>query len=201
MFTGIVQAVGQVRRLDRKRAGGARVVITSPAGTMRRLRRGSSIAVNGCCLTVVSKHDRSFAADLSAETLARTALGGYGAGTRVNLEPSLRLGDELGGHMLQGHVEATGRLRELRKLEGEAGWWMSVEIPAALLPLLAPKGSLAVDGISLTVAALRGKRASFAIIPYTWRHTHLRWLQAGSAMNLETDPIARHLARLLGNRR
>ncbi|MGH9477488.1 MAG: riboflavin synthase [Terriglobales bacterium] len=196
MFTGIVQAVGRVRKLEQS-GNGARLEVSAPATMLRRLRRGASIAVNGCCLTVVSKRGGAFAADLSEETLARTGLGSYRAGAHVNLEPSLRLGDELGGHLLQGHVQGTATLLEFRKLAGGGGWWLSLSIPPELLRLLAPKGSLAVDGISLTVAELGRNRARFAIIPYTWRHTNLRWLAPKSAVNLETDPIARHVARLL----
>lgn len=199
MFTGIVQAVGRVKELTRWGAG-ARIELTAPVALLRRMHRGDSIAVNGCCLTLVSKRAGRFTADLSAETLAKTALGGYGAGTRVNLELPLRMGDPLGGHMMQGHVEGTGKLLGIKKLAGDGGWWMRVAIPEELLALLVPKGSLAVDGISLTVAALKGNEAGFAIIPHTWEHTNLRWLQAGAAMNLETDPIARHVEQLLAAR-
>ncbi|MGH9466183.1 MAG: riboflavin synthase, partial [Terriglobales bacterium] len=129
------------------------------------------------------------------------ALGGYRAGARVNLEPPLRMGDALGGHMLQGHVEGTGKLVDFRKLAGDAGWWLRLTLPEALLPFVVPKGSLAVDGISLTVATLERGQAGIAIIPHTWRNTHLRWLEPGAAMNLETDPIARHIERLLSARR
>lgn len=196
MFTGIVQAVGRIRKLERGSTG-ARIEVTAPLSLLRRLRHGDSVAVNGCCLTVVTRHGGTFAADLSEETLARTSLGSLGGGTRVNLEPALRLGDALGGHLLQGHVETTGRLLEFRKLPAGGGWWLRVGVPKEIMPLLAPKGSLAVDGISLTVAKLTRNQAGFAIVPHTWRHTNLRWLGPGAAVNLESDPIARHVARLL----
>lgn len=199
MFTGIVKAIGTVEKLTRRGAG-ARVEIAVPAALLRRLHRGDSLAVNGCCLTLVAKQAGRFTADLSEETRAKTALGGYGKGTRVNLELPLRMGDPLGGHMMQGHVEGTGKLLGIKELGGGGGWWMRVAIPPELLPLLAPKGSVAVDGISLTVAALQGNEAGFAIIPHTWQHTNLRWLKAGAAMNLETDPIARHVEQLLAAR-
>lgn len=199
MFTGIVKAVGRVDKLTRKGAG-ARMEIAAPAALLRRMHRGDSIAVNGCCLTMVSKQAERFSADLSEETLAKTALGSYGKGTRVNLELPLRMGDPLGGHMMQGHVEGTGKMLGIKKLGGAAGWWMRVEIPRELRVLLVPKGSVAVDGISLTVAAFKGNEAGFAIIPHTWQHTNLRWLKAGAAMNLETDPIARHVEQLLSAR-
>ncbi|TAN22637.1 MAG: riboflavin synthase [Acidobacteria bacterium] len=199
MFTGIVKAIGKVEKLARKGAG-ARMEIGAPTAMLKRMRRGDSIAVNGCCLTMVAQHAGRFTADLSEETLAKTALGGYSSGTRVNLELPLRMGDPLGGHMMQGHVEGTGKLLGIKKLAGDGGWWMRVGIPAELRPLLVPKGSIAVDGISLTVAALTGNEAGFAIIPHTWQHTNLRWLKAGATMNLETDPIARHVEQLLAAR-
>lgn len=201
MFTGIVQAVGTVAALERGRSG-ARLEVTGAARVLKRARLGSSIAVSGCCLTIVSKRGGRFRADLSRQTLARTGLGRLRPGDRVNLETPLRLGDELGGHMLQGHVEATGKLLGLDPesktgRDGDGGWRLSVQIPRELEPYLAPQGTLAIEGISLTIASLEPGIARFAIIPYTHRHTNLRFLPVGAPVNLETDPIARHLERLL----
>lgn len=194
MFTGIIQAVGHVAATEMGAEGG-RLRVAGAAGVLRQLKRGSSLAVNGCCLTIVKKDGDAFHADLSQQTLEKTALGELKKGDRVNLEPPLRLGDELGGHMLQGHVEGTGKFVGLGR-EGE-GWRLRVEVPEALRPYLIAQGSLAVEGISLTIASLRGGRVEFAIIPYTYQHTNLRHLRAGARINLETDPIARHVERLL----
>ncbi|MGH9483249.1 MAG: riboflavin synthase, partial [Terriglobales bacterium] len=175
----------------------ARLRVEAAGRALAGLKAGDSIAVNGCCLTIVRRHGASFTADLSPETLARTALGGYRRGGRVNLEAPLRMGDRLSGHLMQGHVEATGTLLELRREGRDGGWWLTLEAPETVRPYLAPKGSIALDGISLTVAALDGSRVGIAIIPHTYRHTNLAHLQPGAAMNLETDPVARHLERLL----
>lgn len=202
MFTGIIQSVGAVAALE-KRGAAARLRIAGAARALAGLKLGASIAVNGCCLTLVQRTAGTFAADLSPETLARTSLGSLRARDRVNLEPPLRAGDALSGHLLQGHVEATGRLLELAPAgppgnqSNDAGWRLRVEIPENLLRYLVHKGTLALDGISLTIAALRGREAEFAIIPHTYRHTHLAHLRPGAHLNLETDPIARHLERLL----
>ncbi|HXE31533.1 MAG TPA: riboflavin synthase [Terriglobales bacterium] len=196
MFTGIIQCVGRVAGFTHDGAG-AHLSVTADAAVARGLKPGSSFAVNGCCLTLVRRAGRRLHADLSRETLDRTALGGYRSGDPVNLEPALRAGDELGGHMIQGHVEGTGRFLGLTPVEGAGGWRLEIEARAPLLKYMVPKGSLAVDGISLTIASLHGARVSFAIIPYTYEHTNLRHLEAGQAVNLETDPMARHLERLL----
>ncbi|HVA64675.1 MAG TPA: riboflavin synthase [Terriglobales bacterium] len=199
MFTGIIETVGRVVALE-KRANAARLQLGGAAGPLRGLKRGDSIAVNGCCLTIVQQRAGSFSADLSPETLARTNLGDLQPGDRVNLEAPLRVGDALSGHLVQGHVEATGRLLELRSEGKAAGWRLALEAPAALEAYLVPQGSLTVDGISLTIAALAGQRVEIAIIPHTYRHTHLRHLRPGAALNLETDSMARHLERLLAAR-
>lgn len=186
MFTGIVQAVGRVESLQRQGAG-ARLTVGGAARLLAKLKRGDSIAVNGCCLTIVQKRGGVFVADLTAETLARTALGGYGKGTRLNLEPPLRMGDALSGHIVQGHVEGTAKLIEMRPEGGAGGWWMRVAVPADFRRRLKMKGSVALDGISLTVAAMERGGIAVAVIPFTHEHTNLRRLQPGAAMNIETD--------------
>lgn len=198
MFTGIVQAVGRVAEIETG-AGGAKLRLAGAARVLTKLKRGSSIAVNGCCLTIVRKSRDSFEADLSRQTLEKTGLGGLRRGDRANLEAPLRVGDELGGHMLQGHVEGTGKFLELKP--DCDGWRLRVEVPAALRRYLIAQGSLAVEGISLTIAATKGAAVEFAIIPYTYNHTNLRYLQRGAPVNLETDPIARHVEKLLGARK
>jgi riboflavin synthase len=204
MFTGIVQAVGAVTSL-KQRGGGARIAIAAPAGVVRGLKRGDSIAVNGCCLTILAKKAKDgrigFSADLTPETLAKTNLGQLGRGARVNLEAPLRAGDTISGHWLQGHVEGTGKLISLEPAGEDGGHWMEIDVPEGLRRRLAEKGSLAVEGISLTIAAIHGGRLGFAIIPHTYRATNLRRLKPGDRVNLETDMIARHLEQLLEARR
>jgi riboflavin synthase len=165
---------------------------------------GASIAHAGCCLTVV---ERAAAAggglrhvvELGAETLACTTLGSVALGARLNLERALRVGDELGGHWVAGHVDGVGRVAAVAA-DGE-GWRIEIEAPAALAPLIAPKGSIAVDGVSLTVNGVDGARFGVLIIPHTWRATTLSALAPGAMVNLEADVMARYAARLLGMER
>lgn len=205
MFTGIVQGVGTVGALRRSRQG-ATLSVAGPEALLRVLKPGDSIAVNGCCLTVTAvtaargPRPAAFRADLAAETLRRTALGRLRRGATVNLEPPLRVGDLLSGHLVQGHVDGVGTLlglQRVRRGDPAAGWWMRLRLPAELQRFVAWKGSLAVEGISLTVAELMGDVAGFAVIPFTHTHTNLAGLRPGEAVNLEVDLIARHVARLL----
>jgi riboflavin synthase len=194
MFTGIIEALGRVALLERNSEGG-RVEVRLMNDPGRPLHPGQSIAVNGCCLTVAEIHDRGFAAALSLETLRRTSFAELEVGATVNLEWPLRAGDELGGHFVLGHVDGVGRIEELRR-EG-TGWWLTVQLPEGTARLVALKGSLAVDGISLTVAELKHTRAGFAIIPFTYTHTNLHTRQPGDLVNIECDVLARYLARLV----
>lgn len=208
MFTGIVAAVGEVAELMR-RGGRGRLRILAPAAFLRPLERGGSIAVSGCCLTATaianggSQH-ASFTADLAGETLRRTRFAGLRRGERVNLELPLRAGEPLGGHLVQGHVDGVGFVTAPRRRSGgrngarNAGR-LAVRLPVELLPYVAAQGSLAVEGVSLTVAAVEEDRAEFAIIPFTRAHTNLGGLRPGAAVNLEVDLLARYLARLAGN--
>jgi riboflavin synthase len=206
MFTGIIEAVGRIRRLDRaatkegssQAAAGdaARIEIAfETPGPERPLSPGFSIAVNGCCLTVVGAREDFFTADLSPETMRRTSFGQLGPGSLVNLERPLTAGSELGGHFVLGHVDGIGLIERLRR-EGENGW-LSVRIPPELERYVAMKGSLTIDGISLTIAACSPGLAEFAVIPYTFAHTHLREKSEGDPVNLECDVLARYLERLL----
>ena len=195
MFSGIVTDVGRVRRLRRGAAegGGADLVIATAYDTAA-IALGASIACSGACLTVVSIERGAFAVQASAETLACTTLGGWEEGTAVNLERALRLGDELGGHLVLGHVDGVARLVE-RRPEGESVR-LAVEAPAELLRYIAPKGSVALDGVSLTVNEIDGSRFGINLIPYTLAHTTLGEARPGQRLNLEIDPIARYVARL-----
>jgi len=195
MFTGLVECTGTVRRLAR--SGGGAVLeleVSWPGGGFPAT--GDSVAVNGACLTVVDPGPQGFAAHLSPETLARTTLGRLRAGEAVNLERSLRLGDRLGGHLVLGHVDAVVRLLAVRREGGFVRW--RVSLPPSLAPEVAPKGSLALHGVSLTVAALEEGWFEVALIPETLRATVLEGLHPGSELNLETDVLAKYVRRTLG---
>jgi riboflavin synthase len=198
MFTGIVESMGEVASLKRS-AEGARLTIHAPE-VARSLSVAASIAVNGCCLTVVEHGADSFAADLSDETLRRTSFGELGAGKRVNLERPLTAGKEFGGHFVQGHVDGVGRVTRLETVGDDSApssWWLSIRVPEDIARYVAMKGSVAVDGISLTVAGWRDGIADFAIIPFTYTHTNVRELTVGDAVNLECDVLAKYVERLL----
>lgn len=196
MFTGIVTDVGVVERIARGE-GLARWSVRSRYDP-QSVAIGASIAHAGCCLTVVEADAAPagmvHVVELAAETLAVTSLGRIGEGGRVNLERSLKLGDELGGHMMSGHVDGLGAVRSIA--QDGAGYRLWIDAPAALLPLIAPKGSIAVDGVSLTVNAVDAQGFGVMIIPHTWAVTTLGALQPGDAVNLEADLIARYVARL-----
>ncbi|MBI2563392.1 MAG: riboflavin synthase [candidate division NC10 bacterium] len=196
MFTGIIEAIGTIRGYS-PRADGARAVIG--AGPLAEgLRVGDSIAVDGACLTVTSLKGGGFACDLSAETLARTTLRTLRVGARVNLERPLRLGDRLGGHLVTGHVDAVGQVAD-RVPQGD-GEFVRFRFPPDLAPLLVMKGSIAVDGISLTVAELGRDTFGVALIPHTLHHTTLGGKRVGDPVNLEADLLGKHVARLLAGR-
>lgn len=193
MFTGLVQAIGRVESLQ-----GERLVI-SPESTLGDdlIQLGESIAINGCCLTVVAQ-ERGLAFDLSTETLRRTNLGALQAGARVNLERAMRLGDRLGGHVVQGHVDAVATLESIETLPDS--WRLVVRPPVEGARYLIDKGSVTLDGISLTV--VRPDRETFEvhIIPHTWEHTNLKERKVGDVLNLEYDVLAKHVERLLAFR-
>ena len=197
MFTGIITDLGRVRRLRRGSGpdGGLELTIAT-AYAMDEIPLGASIACSGPCLTVVAVEPGAFSVQASAETLARSTLGDWVEGTPVNLERALRLGDELGGHLVSGHVDGVARLLD-RRPEGDS-IRLTIEAPAALMRYIAPKGSMALDGISLTVNEVEGSRFGVNIIPYTLAHTSLSEAVPGQRMNFEIDTIARYVARLLG---
>lgn len=190
MFTGIIEELGTVAAIQ----GGR---LTVRCSTVREdLREGASIAVNGVCLTAVDLRPDSFSADLAPETLRRSNLGDLRAGSRVNLERPLAPTGRLSGHIVQGHVDGTGELLGLDAL-GDENWWLRVRVPAELDPFLVYKGSVAIDGISLTIAALEGDALSVTIIPHTYRNTTLGGYRPGARVNLECDILAKHVEKLL----
>jgi riboflavin synthase len=198
VFTGIVQATGEVAEVQ-PRGGDLRIRVDASrlAGRVepRRMAVGESIAVAGVCLTVVEFDGRVFAADVSGETLALTTLGRLRAGDAVNLEAALRMGDPLGGHLVAGHVDGVAEVTELR---GDArSVRVTVQVPGELARFIAPKGSVALDGVSLTVNEAEGRSCGFNLIPHTMEHTTLRGLRPGALLNLEVDLLARYAQRAL----
>ncbi len=193
MFTGIIEAAGVIEALDRNGESG-RIRVRAPE-TCAALAVSASVAVNGCCLTVVQLRDGAFAADLSGETLQRTSFGELQPGARVNLEKPLVAGAPLGGHFVQGHVDGVGRVAHLKR--AGAHWWLGVRVPGDLARYVARKGSMAFDGVSLTVAGWRLGVAEAAIIPFTYQHTNIREMTPGDPVNLECDVLAKYLERLL----
>lgn len=194
MFTGIVEEVGRVVRVE-ARASGSRLRIEA-ARVVEGLREGDSVAVQGVCLTAVEIGGGGFSADVSRETLERSTLGEARAGAAVNLERALAASGRLGGHIVQGHVDGTGVIRTLEE-RGGGDWWLEVEAPQELARYLAYKGSIAVDGISLTVARVEGPLFAVAVIPHTWANTTLRESRPGGRVNLETDILAKYVESLL----
>jgi riboflavin synthase len=194
MFTGIVQDVGRLTGSE-ARGGDVRMVFAfdrlDPAG----MRIGDSICVQGCCLTVVQFQDRAFAADVSRETLSLTTLGELRVGSRVNLEPSLRVGDPLGGHLVSGHVDGVGQVVGIR--EDARSSRIEMTVSAQLARYIARKGSVAVDGVSLTVNEVRDELFGVNLIPHTQQVTTLGVLAVGTRVNIEVDQMARYAERLL----
>lgn len=195
MFTGIVEELGRVESIE-SRAAGARVRIGC-SKVLRDAIEGCSIAVNGVCLTAVDLRETSFCADLAPETLRRSNLGDLHAADPVNLERSMVAGGRLDGHIVQGHVDATGEFLSLDEL-GADNWWLRIRVPPEAERYLVFKGSIAIDGISLTVAALEGDLLSVTIIPHTYRNTALHARRPGSRVNLECDIVAKYVEKLLG---
>jgi riboflavin synthase len=194
MFTGIIEELGTVEALETRSAGSRLKIRCSTV--MQDMTEGASIAVNGVCLTAVGLQPESFSADLAPETMRLTNLGDLSAGSRVNLERPLSPTGRLSGHIVQGHVDATGEFLSLDAL-GSDNWWLRIRVPAELDPFLVYKGSIAIDGISLTIAALESDVLSVAVIPHTYRNTTLAGYRPGSRVNLECDVLAKHVEKLL----
>ena len=197
MFTGIIEHLGTIESLSLSDDGG-RVTIHAPT-LAKSLAVSNSIAVNGCCLTIVSAENDRFSGDLSGETIHKTSFGASNGalkkGARVNLEQPLTAGKEFGGHFVLGHVDGIGRVAHLRP-EGE-NWWYGVQVPEEFARYIVPKGSITIDGISLTVANWHDGIAEMAVIPYTYEHTNIRDRKPGDAVNLEGDILGKYVERYL----
>ena len=194
MFTGIVQGVGTVRAIE-PRGGDVTIVIDTGAVSLADIELGGSIAVSGVCLTATQHTSSSFAADVSRETLALTTLGGWVAGTKVNLEKALLAGQALGGHYVTGHVDGVGQV--VSRHDDARSVRMEFVVPRELARYVARKGSICIDGVSLTVNGAAGDRFDVNLVPHTLEVTTLGGLQAGSRVNLEVDIIARYVERMM----
>jgi len=195
MFTGIVTALGTIREINPIGAGkDMRLVIHAPWPDTASIALGASIACSGCCLTAVEIGPDWFAVDASAETLSRTTMGTWRVGTRINLERSLKVGDELGGHIVSGHVDGVGQALSAVPENASVRW--TFRVPADLSRFIAEKGSVAIDGVSLTVNAVSGDTFGVNIIPHTASVTSFGSLKPGDAVNIEIDMLARYVARL-----
>jgi riboflavin synthase len=194
VFTGIVQDMGRIVALE-PRAGDVRLRVAVERLPLDAVRSGDSIAVSGVCLTVVEHDAGGFAADVSNETLSLTTLGDLAPGSSVNLEPALRAGDPLGGHLVSGHVDGVGRVVSLA--QDARSWRIRFETPPDIARYVARKGSIAIDGVSLTVNEVEGREFGINIIPHTWQVTTIGGYAPGRRVNLEIDPIARYVERLL----
>jgi riboflavin synthase len=196
MFTGIIEHLGKIAHLEANPAGG-KLTVYAPS-LARHLAVSGSVAVNGCCLTVVHRDDENFSADLSGETLAKTSFASLKTGADVNLEQPLTAGKEFGGHFVLGHVDGPGRVAHLTA-EGD-NWWYGVEVPRDLARYIVSKGSITIDGISLTVARRQNHIAEIAVIPYTYAHTNIRDRAPGDLVNLEGDVLGKYVERYLEGR-
>jgi riboflavin synthase len=192
MFTGIIEEVGVVA------CPGARMRIQCRE-VLEDLREGASVAVSGVCLTAVRIEPDAFWCDLAPETLARTNLGALGAGSPVNLERAAAVGDRLSGHIVQGHVDGTAEFLALEAL-GDGNWWLKLRLPAGLDRYVIHKGSIALDGVSLTVAAIEQDTLGIAVIPHTYEHTAMRSYAPGSRLNVEVDVIGKFVEKLMASR-
>jgi riboflavin synthase len=202
MFTGLIQETAQIAALERN---GSQTRITVHANEIaKELKTGDSVAVNGVCLTALDIGEGKFSADLAQETLERTSLGQLKPGAVVNLELPARAQDRMGGHVVQGHVDGTGRIASLEKIKYRDDWRLVIEIPQELKKYVASQGSIAVEGISLTVAAIaksaKGALVEIAIIPHTWEATNLKTLKTGDPVNIEVDVLAKYAEKMARGR-
>lgn len=194
MFTGIIEEIGTIEAVH-SASGGARLKVRA-AKVMGDMKEGDSISVDGVCLTAVELRKDGFSADVSPETLKRSTLGGLASGSPVNLERALTPGSRIGGHIVQGHVDTTGEIESIDQA-GAGNWWLTVRPYEELDRYLVEKGSVAVDGISLTIAAVEVGRFSIAIIPHTFEQTALKFKRPGDPVNIEADILAKHVEKLL----
>jgi riboflavin synthase len=199
MFTGLIDEVGRVadvRRLPAKNGAAFTRISIAADRIPSELKTGDSVAVSGVCLTAVEVHGTQFSADLVQETLQRSSLGRLQKGSLVNLELPARAQDRLGGHVVQGHVDSTGKLLRLERIEGGEDWRLVIEIPPGLSKYVVSQGSITVEGISLTVAKIEAERIEIAIIPHTYQATNLRALRAGDPLNIEVDILAKYAEKM-----
>ena len=195
MFTGIVEEVGNVTSIKEER--GTRRLTVSASHLNKELNKGASIAVSGVCLTAVHIAPNSIAFDLAEETWNRTSFSRMHEGALVNLELPMRADGRFGGHIVQGHVDGTGEFLALDRIPGAEDYWLHIRIPADLARYVIFKGSLCIEGISLTVAQIEGQEVTVAIIPHTWEMTNLRSLKRGDPINLEVDMIAKYVEKMM----
>ena len=195
MFTGIIEEVGRIAEI--KQQGENRRIRIEAKTTPKELKMGHSVAVSGVCLTALDITKKSFCADLAPETWERTSFSRIQPGTLVNLELPMKADGRFGGHVVQGHVDGVGRLIELERIAGSENWWLHLELPLEIERYVVYKGSLSIEGISLTVARLEGRRCTIAIIPHTVEMTNLPSLKPGDPVNLEADLIAKYVEKMM----
>src|SRR5271169_5650093 len=193
MFTGIVEEVGRITGIEQR--GENRRITVAAEHAPKELKTGNSVAVSGVCLTALDIKPGSFCADLAKETWTRTSFSRISEGAQVNLELPLKVDARMGGHIVQGHVDGTGKLIGLMPIENADDFWMHIDVPEDLGKYLVFKGSVAIEGISLTVAGLEGLRLTIAIIPHTIKMTNLKSLKPGDPVNIETDIVAKYLEK------
>ena len=196
MFTGIIEEVGRVTYIGHENEN--RRLTVSASRLVKELKKGDSIAVSGVCLTAVEITPKSFGADLAEETWHRTSFSRIKTGALVNLELPMRANGRFGGHIVQGHVDGTGQFVALEEIPGADNYWLRVEIPPELARYVIFKGSLSIEGISLTVARVEGTQVTVAVIPHTTEMTNLKSLRPGDPVNLEVDLIAKYVERMMG---
>jgi riboflavin synthase len=198
MFTGLIEEVGKVRSVTAQ--NGTQRIVISTAQVTRELKTGDSVSVSGVCLTALDLTSDSFSADLAAETVARTSLSRLAPGSLVNLELPTKADSRLGGHVVQGHVDGVGKLITLERIDGRDDWELVVELPGQLAKYVVHKGSISIEGISLTVANIEDDRISVAVIPHTYQATNLKSLKPGDPVNIEVDVLAKYAEKIaLGN--
>jgi len=196
MFTGIIQNTGQIQSLKKARGGNhIKILCKLPMRALREIKIGDSVAIDGCCLTVVQKKGKSLSFDVSMETFRKTKISQYMRGERVNLELPLKLSDRVGGHFVLGHVDGVGRIETIKKQRDEVT--MTLSTPKSLAPYLIEKGSLTIDGVSLTISLAGRNRLKVYIIPHTWKVTSLSSKKDGDPVNLEGDVLGKYVRRLI----
>ncbi len=199
MFTGLIQETGEIDSLERmagQNGGTVTRIIIKGKDVPSELKTGDSVAVSGVCLTALDVREQQFSADLAEETLKRTSLQRLKSGSLVNLELAARAQDRMGGHVVQGHVDGTGSIVSLQKIKFHDDWRLVIEVPQTLSRYIVPQGSITIEGISLTVAAIEDSRVEIAIIPHTWQATNLHALRQGDPVNIEVDVLAKYAEKM-----